>query len=144
MDKTVELKCPDCGQEDPNEFGICRARKTGRNLYCKGCIRKRVYTGRDRVQEIRQAQKWAQRPAPQERAERKPSIASGPDPRSPVSRVQQAISEGYNTRDAIKKRARLTEDQVSNALAILMFDAKSVAVSRAGEYPVFILQQQAA
>jgi hypothetical protein len=33
--------CPICTQELPiSEFGICRARKDGRNLYCKSCIRK--------------------------------------------------------------------------------------------------------
>src|SRR5687768_15026012 len=39
--------CPTCNLDLPlNEFGISRRRKDGRNFYCKGCIRKRVYASR--------------------------------------------------------------------------------------------------
>src|SRR5215467_8393619 len=39
--------CPICSKELPiTEFGICRARKDGRNLYCKSCIRKKVTDSR--------------------------------------------------------------------------------------------------
>src|SRR5437016_13550440 len=39
--------CPTCSQILPlTEFGICRARKDGRNLYCKSCIRKKVTESR--------------------------------------------------------------------------------------------------
>src|ERR1700704_4611733 len=40
-------QCPICSQVLPlTEFGICRARKDGHNLYCRGCIRKKVTDSR--------------------------------------------------------------------------------------------------
>ena len=40
-------QCPICSQDLPlTEYGICRARKDGRNLYCKSCIRKKVSESR--------------------------------------------------------------------------------------------------
>ncbi len=40
-------QCPICSQVLPlTEFGICRARKDGRNLYCKDCIRQKVTESR--------------------------------------------------------------------------------------------------
>ena len=41
-ERMLETKeCPLCSQELPlSEYGICRARKDGRNLYCKSCIAK--------------------------------------------------------------------------------------------------------
>src|SRR5947207_1620665 len=39
--------CPICSQDLPvSEYGVCRARKDGRNLYCKSCIRKKVSDSR--------------------------------------------------------------------------------------------------
>ena len=40
----IELKrCPRCEESLPiSEFGVCRARKDGLNLYCKGCIRQKI------------------------------------------------------------------------------------------------------
>jgi hypothetical protein len=48
--------CPICSRHLPlAEFGVCRARKDGRNLYCKGCIRDKVYEGRRRLRERHEA-----------------------------------------------------------------------------------------
>ena len=45
--------CPICSQSLLlSEFGICRARKDGRNLYCKSCIRKKVTSSRQILREI--------------------------------------------------------------------------------------------
>src|SRR5882762_11585312 len=52
MTEFVELipdtkQCPICSKDLPlTEYGICRARKDGRNLYCKSCIRKKVSESR--------------------------------------------------------------------------------------------------
>ena len=40
-----------------SEFGVCRARKDGRNLYCKSCIRKKVTESRRALKEYRSARK---------------------------------------------------------------------------------------
>ena len=50
--------CPICSQDLPiSEFGICRARKDGRNLYCKSCIRTKVTQSRRALKEYKSARK---------------------------------------------------------------------------------------
>ena len=50
--------CPICANELPvSEFGICRARKDGRNLYCKSCIRNKVTQSRRALKEYKSARK---------------------------------------------------------------------------------------
>src|SRR4029078_13241682 len=50
--------CPICTQELPiSEFGICRARKDGRNLYCKSCIRNKVTQSRRALKEYKSVRK---------------------------------------------------------------------------------------
>src|SRR5690348_17571726 len=50
--------CPICSTELPiSEFGICRARKDGRNLYCKSCIREKVTQSRRALKAYREARK---------------------------------------------------------------------------------------
>jgi hypothetical protein len=46
--QTLDTKqCPICAQVLLlTEFGICRSRKDGHNLYCRGCIRKKVTDSR--------------------------------------------------------------------------------------------------
>src|SRR5438045_6786799 len=50
--------CPICSRQLPlSEFGVCRARKDGRNLYCKSCIRKKVTDSRRALKEYKSARK---------------------------------------------------------------------------------------
>src|SRR5205809_6239393 len=53
----VELKrCPRCEESLPlSEFGICRARKDGLNLYCKRCIRQKIALSRQALREYKTA-----------------------------------------------------------------------------------------
>src|SRR5205814_7267480 len=53
----VELKtCPRCEESLPlSEFGICRARKDGLNLYCKRCIRQKIALSRAALREYKKA-----------------------------------------------------------------------------------------
>lgn len=45
-------RCGLCAEDLPvGDFGICRARRSGRNLYCKECIRKKGKQGRRVVKE---------------------------------------------------------------------------------------------
>src|ERR687896_1100170 len=54
----VTKHCPICSLELPiTEFGICRARKDGRNLYCKSCIRQKVTRSRRALKEYKSARK---------------------------------------------------------------------------------------
>src|SRR5216684_2170282 len=53
----VELKrCPRCEEALPlSEFGVCRARKDGLNLYCKRCIRQKISLSRQALREYKKA-----------------------------------------------------------------------------------------
>ena len=53
----VELKrCPRCEESLPlSEFGVCRARKDGLNLYCKRCIRQKIAQSRQALREYKNA-----------------------------------------------------------------------------------------
>src|SRR5437667_9334530 len=53
----VELKrCPRCEESLPlSEFGVCRARKDGLNLYCKRCIRQKIALSRQALREYKSA-----------------------------------------------------------------------------------------
>ncbi len=50
------LRCPRCKDWKPtDEFGICRERKNGRNLYCKICIRQKINAHRAALREYKAA-----------------------------------------------------------------------------------------
>src|SRR5438552_16078208 len=53
----VELKrCPRCEESlRLSEFGVCRARKDGLNLYCKRCIRQKISLSRQALREYKKA-----------------------------------------------------------------------------------------
>src|SRR6185503_19281586 len=116
--------CPICSQDLPlAEFGVCRARKDGRNLYCKGCIRKKVTNSRRALKEYRSARKrYVSQPvieqttaiaAVQEAAAGYPRLLSR---LSPVERVREAIRKGARTQKEIAQETRLGKDEIGEAL----------------------------
>src|SRR4026209_1744981 len=94
--------CPICTKELPiSEFGICRARKDGLNLYCKSCIRQKVTQSRRALKEYKSARKkYISQQV--EIAELFSGEATGNGPYhakamsklSPVERVRDAIRRG--------------------------------------------------
>src|SRR3989440_10435419 len=49
-------RCPRCEESLPlSEFGVCRARKDGLNLYCKRCIRQKISLSRQALREYKKA-----------------------------------------------------------------------------------------
>jgi hypothetical protein len=128
--------CPICSQDLPlAEFGVCRARKDGRNLYCKGCIRKKVTNSRRALKEYRSARKrYVAQPRFAEPnlllADSDASI-SPKQPRvlrrmSPVDRVREAIRRGAKTQKEIRKVAGLGDDEVGEALANLLLWTREI------------------
>jgi hypothetical protein len=128
--------CPICSQDLPlAEFGVCRARKDGRNLYCKGCIRKKVTNSRRALKEYRSARK---RYVGQPRSAEPTMLLSdsdasvSPDPprvlrrMSPVDRVREAIRRGAKTQKEIRKVAGLGDDEVGEALANLLLWTREI------------------
>src|SRR5678815_993472 len=115
--------CPICAQSLPlSEFGICRARKDGRNLYCKSCIRKKVTESRQVLREYKSARK---RYVSQQTLEAQGSDASQNLSRllsklSPIERVREAIKKNARTQKEIAQETKLGKDEIGDALANLL------------------------
>lgn len=105
--------CPICNQDlDVNGFGICRARKTGRNLYCRSCIREKSSQSRARLEEMEAARKEGRPAAPLPLAD---SVVFG----TALTRVRMAVRNGAHTREEIESVTGLSMDEVCDALAKL-------------------------
>ena len=150
MKEEIEVSgknCPICSLQLPlAEFGVCRARKDGRNLYCKSCIRKKVTESRRALKEYRSARKrYVSQPLSQEPGSFPPdgeSPASANYPRilskmSPVERVKEAIRKGARTQREIAQETRLGKDEIGDALANLLLwtrEIKTVVVDNTRVY----------
>ena len=131
-ERRVDTKgCPICSQVLPlSEFGICRARKDGRNLYCKDCIRRKVNESRRVLREYKSARKRyvaEQILATTELSTIDNNSASSPQrilrpasKLSPVERVREAIKKGARTQKEIAQETKLGKDEIGDALANLL------------------------
>ena len=120
--------CPICSNDLPiSEFGICRARKDGRNLYCKSCIRHKVTQSRRALKEYKTARKRyiTQQVDIAELLSADPSgsaqyPAKAMSKLSPVERVRDAIRRGSRTQREIAQETKLGKDEIGDALANLL------------------------
>jgi hypothetical protein len=127
--------CPICCQQLPlSEFGVCRARKDGRNLYCKSCIRKKVTDSRRALKEYRSARKRYVNQPPLDSSEavlNDDGNASTIYPRalsklSPIERVREAIKKGARTQKEIAQETRLGKDEIGDAIANLLLWTREI------------------
>lgn len=124
--------CPICSQQLPlSEFGVCRARKDGRNLYCKSCIRKKVTDSRRALKEYRSARKrYVGQPLSENSASEGESTSAGYSrllsKLSPVERVREAIRKGARTQKAIAQETRMSKDEIGDALANLLLWTREI------------------
>ena len=120
--------CPICSHDLPiTEFGICRARKDGRNLYCKSCIRQKVTQSRRALKEYKSARKKyiSQQVEITELLNGDQSggahyTAKSLSKLSPVERVRDAIRRGSRTQREIAQETKLGKDEIGDALANLL------------------------
>jgi hypothetical protein len=119
--------CPICSKDLPiSEFGICRARKDGRNLYCKSCIRHKVTQSRRALKEYKTARKKYISQQVEIAELLSESTGSGLYPAkamsklSPVERVRDAIRRGSHTQREIAQETKLGKDEIGDALANLL------------------------
>jgi len=124
-------KCPRCNESLPLlEFGVCRARKDGLNLYCKQCIRKRIAQSRQAMREYKSARNQhgvnllAKRRA-SENSNQPAEFSSGYVARmlkklTPAERVREAIRGGARTQKQIAHETKLAKDEIGDALANLL------------------------
>src|SRR5438105_7505009 len=126
--RTIELKtCPRCEESLPlSEFGICRARKDGLNLYCKRCIRQKISLSRQALREYKKARvkQGSMISSDDSRLtlDTKTSLSSRRIARmlrklSPADRVREAIRCGAHTQKEIAQVTKLPKDEVCDALA---------------------------
>lgn len=137
VERTSETKiCPICTQElSLAEFGICRARKDGRNLYCKSCIRKKVTDSRRALKEYKSARKRYVAPPVLETSgligiDSDSHLANhyvkAVNRMSPVERVREAIRKGSRTQREIAQETKLGKDEIGDALANLLLWTREV------------------
>ena len=128
---SVIKDCPICSQELPlSEFGICRARKDGRNLYCKSCIRKKVTDSRQALREYKSARKRyvnqqaldsSDLPAIEDDSHSSVQhLARTVSKLSPIDRVREAIRKNARTQKEIAQETKLGKDEIGDALANLL------------------------
>jgi hypothetical protein len=126
--------CPICSQSLPlDEFGVCRARKDGRNLYCKTCIRKKVTDSRRALKEYKSARKRYVAEAAMQatdlftvEGDSVGSYARFASRLSPVERVKEAIKRGARTQKEIAHETKLGKDEIGDALANLLLWTREV------------------
>ncbi|HZI87758.1 MAG TPA: hypothetical protein VFD48_13070 [Pyrinomonadaceae bacterium] len=137
-DRNSETKeCPLCNQAlSLAEFGICRARKDGRNLYCKSCIRKKVTDSRQALREYKSARKRYVSLQSLESSD--VSIVdseSHPGAQhigrlisklSPIERVREAIRKNARTQKEIAQETKLGKDEIGDALANLLLWSREI------------------
>jgi hypothetical protein len=123
-------RCPRCEESLAlSEFGVCRARKDGLNLYCKRCIRQKIAQSRQALREYKNARIKHGSTVVPETSRVAIDAKSGFSPRriarmlrklSPADRVREAIRCGARTQKEIAQVTRLPKDEVCDALANLL------------------------
>ena len=119
----IELKrCPRCEEALPlSEFGVCRARKDGLNLYCKRCIRQKISLSRQALREYKKARGkhggTISSDSSRLALDAKASLNSRRIARmlrklSPADRVREAIRCGAHTQKEIAHVTKLPKDEV--------------------------------
>ena len=132
----IELKkCPRCEESLPlSEFGVCRARKDGLNLYCKRCIRQKIALSRQALREYKKARvKHGGSSGDRSRLtiNSKSVFSSRRIARmlrklSPADRVREAIRCGAHTQKEIAQVTKLPKDEVCDALANLLLWTREI------------------
>ncbi len=127
--------CPICSQDLPlEEFGICRARKDGRNLYCKSCIRQKVTESRRALKQYKSVRKRVSSDVADSGetiTDDRPLTATTYNSRmvgklTPADRVRDAIRKGARTQKEIAQETKLGKDEIGEALANLLLWTREV------------------
>jgi hypothetical protein len=137
LDRSFETKdCPLCNQAlSLSEFGICRARKDGRNLYCKSCIRKKVTDSRQALREYKSARKRYvtqtlesndMSSADNESHTAVQHVTRVVNKLSPIERVREAIKKNARTQKEIAQETKLGKDEIGDALANLLLWTREI------------------
>lgn len=136
----IKIHCPSCSLDlAVSEFGLCRARKDGQNLYCKSCCRNKMSASRRALREYRAAQNQIA----VAKIAAKPELATvkTPNKLTPVDRVRKAIRRGSRTQKDIALETKLTKDEITDALAILLLWNEEIRTVGEGESRIYLIKQ---
>lgn len=133
----IELKrCPRCEESLPlSEFGVCRARKDGLNLYCKRCIRQKISLSRQALREYKKIRGKHSSSTDADHArvtlDNKTALSARRFARmlrklSPEDRVREAIRSGAHTQKELVQVTKLAKDEVCDALANLLLWTREI------------------
>jgi len=150
----VELKgCPRCEESLPlSDFGVCRARKDGLNLYCKRCIRQKIAQSRQALREYKNARIKHGSTVVPETSRVAIDAKSGFSPRriarmlrklSPADRVREAIRCGAREQKEIAQVTRLPKDEVCDALANLLLWTREIRTQVVGNTRMYFVNETA-
>lgn len=119
------IHCPICKKDLPESaFGVCRDRKTGRNLYDKECIRAKRNAQRRDLRKYKELCKKLQAQGIKYRVEAyEPKKVVKP---APVELVREAIRKGARTQREIGSETKLRKDQIGDSLAQLLLWSKEI------------------
>ena len=139
--------CPICDKELPiSEFGVCRARKDGLNLYCKSCIRNKVTQSRRALKEYKSARKKyiAQQVELSDLVHSEHTIgvnytAKAVSKLTPIERVRDAIRRGAQTQREIAQETKLGKDEIGDALANLLLWTREIRTQIKGNTRLYFL-----
>jgi hypothetical protein len=135
-----------------SEFGVCRARKDGLNLYCKQCIRQKIAHSRQALREYKNARIKHGSTESQEGSRISIDTKSGFSPRriarmlrklSPADRVREAIRCGARTQKEIAQVTKLPKDEVCDALANLLLWTREIRTQVVGHTRMYFVNETA-
>jgi hypothetical protein len=137
--------CPICNNDLPvDSFGICRARPSGRNLYCKDCIREKVRASRRKLKEYKatrqrvlKQQYWGElTPVPA------PVLKPGKLRQSPVERIRELIRERPRTQRELRSKTKLHKDEIGEALATLLLWNHEIKSELVGDDRIYFFVEE--
>jgi hypothetical protein len=148
----IELKkCPKCEESLPlSEFGVCRARKDGLNLYCKRCIRAKIAESRQALREYKKSRIKHGATVTPDVSRVSIDAKTGFSPRriarmlrklSPADRVREAIRCGARTQKEIAHVTRLPKDEVCDALANLLLWTREIRTQVIGHTRMYFVNE---
>jgi hypothetical protein len=136
------------------DFGICRARKDGHNLYCKTCIRQKVSDSRKVLKAYKSLRDHY--PGGKSVGETKgdqagndelpfgyPQNTSRPLRMTPAERVREAIRKGARTQKEIAQGTKLGKDEIGDALANLLLWTREIRTEVVGTTRRYLINEAA-
>lgn len=145
MDHVAQKHCPICNNDLPvGSFGICRARRDGRNLYCKPCIRAKVTIARRNLKEYKAARKRVAQEKYRTDVKVAPvvDIATKRVKPSPLDRVRETIRKQPRTQREIRIATKLPKDAVTDILAELLLWTKEIRSELVGETRIYFFVEE--